>query len=64
METPTESTELQTDAREETDAGPSDVELVSEVRSGREDAFEELFRRHRRRVALIASRLFRHREQI
>jgi RNA polymerase sigma-70 factor (ECF subfamily) len=64
LETPTESTELQTDAREETDAGPSDVELVSEVRAGREDAFEELFRRHRRRVALIASRFFRHREQI
>ncbi|HEV7890456.1 MAG TPA: sigma-70 family RNA polymerase sigma factor [Pyrinomonadaceae bacterium] len=64
METPTESTELQTDAREETDAGPSDVELVSEVRAGQEDAFEELFRRHRRRVALIASRFFRHREQI
>jgi RNA polymerase sigma-70 factor (ECF subfamily) len=64
LETPTESTELQTDAREETDAGPSDVELVSEVRAGQEDAFEELFRRHRRRVALIASRFFRHREQI
>lgn len=63
METPTESTE-QLDAREETDAGPSDVELVSEVRAGGEAAFEELFRRHRRRVALIASRFFRHREQI
>ncbi|HVF42483.1 MAG TPA: sigma-70 family RNA polymerase sigma factor [Pyrinomonadaceae bacterium] len=64
METPTESTELQTDARAETHAGPSDVELVSEVRAGQEAAFEELFRRHRRRVALIASRFFRHREQI
>lgn len=63
METPTESTE-QLDAREEAAAGPSDVELVSEVRAGREEAFEELFRRHRRRVALIASRFFRHREQI
>ena len=40
------------------------MELVSDVRAGREDAFEELFRRHRRRVALIASRFFRHREQI
>ena len=64
METPTESTEPHTDARAETVAGPSDVELVSDVRAGREDAFEELFRRHRRRVALIASRFFRHREQI
>lgn len=64
METPTESTEPQVDARAETDAGPSDVELVSDVRAGREAAFEELFRRHRRRVALIASRFFRHREQI
>jgi RNA polymerase sigma-70 factor (ECF subfamily) len=63
LETPTESTE-QLDAREETDAGPSDVELVSQVRAGDEAAFEELFRRHRRRVALIASRFFRHREQI
>lgn len=63
METPGESTE-QLDAREEADAGPSDAELVSDVRAGREDAFEELFRRHRRRVALIASRFFRHREQI
>jgi len=64
LETPTESTEFKTDAREEAYAGPSDVELVSEVRAGQEDAFEELFRRHRRRVALIASRFFRHREQI
>ena len=40
------------------------MELVSEVRAGEEAAFEELFRRHRRRVALIASRFFRHREQI
>ena len=64
METPTESTELQTDAREEADAGPSDSELVSGVRAGDDAAFEELFRRHRRRVALIASRFFRRREQI
>ncbi len=55
------------DARDYGDAaapGPSDVELVSEVRAGQEAAFEELFRRHRRRVALIASRFFRRREQI
>ena len=65
METPTESTEPNTDARDYGDAsGASDVELVSEVRAGQEAAFEELFRRHRRRVALIASRFFRHREQI
>lgn len=64
METPTESRELHRDARAETDAGPSDAELVSDVRAGDDDAFEELFRRHRRRVALIASRFFRRREQI
>jgi RNA polymerase sigma-70 factor (ECF subfamily) len=43
---------------------PTDVELVARVRSGDESAFEELFNRHRRRVALIASRFFRQREQI
>ena len=67
METPTESTDARTDARDDVDAaaqGPSDAELVSEVRAGQDDAFEELFRRHRRRVALIASRFFRRREQI
>ena len=64
METPTEITDAQPDAREETDAGASDAELVSRVRAGQEDAFEELFMRHRRRVALIASRFFRRREQI
>jgi RNA polymerase sigma-70 factor (ECF subfamily) len=67
LETPTESTEPLTDARDEAAAGPSDAELVSGARAGREDAedaFEELFRRHRRRVALIASRFFRRREQI
>jgi RNA polymerase sigma-70 factor (ECF subfamily) len=67
LETPTESTDAQPDALDYGDAaapGPSDVELVSEVRAGQEAAFEELFRRHRRRVALIASRFFRRREQI
>jgi RNA polymerase sigma-70 factor (ECF subfamily) len=43
---------------------PSDVDLVARVRGGDELAFEELFNRHRRRVALIASRFFRQREQI
>jgi RNA polymerase sigma-70 factor (ECF subfamily) len=43
---------------------PSDVELVSLARGGDETAFEELFNRHRRRVALIASRFFRQREQV
>jgi RNA polymerase sigma-70 factor (ECF subfamily) len=67
LKTPTESTDTQTDARDYVEAAapePSDVELVSEVRAGQEAAFEELFRRHRRRVALIASRFFRRREQI
>src|SRR5919202_1822214 len=43
---------------------PSDVHLVAQVRDGDEAAFEELFNRNRRRVALIASRFFRQREQI
>ena len=45
-------------------AEPTDVELVACVCAGDEQAFEELFNRHRRRVALIASRFFRQREQI
>lgn len=45
-------------------AEPSDVELVAQSSAGDERAFEELFNRHRRRVALIASRFFRQREQI
>jgi RNA polymerase sigma-70 factor (ECF subfamily) len=65
LETPTESRDAETDARDYVrGAGPSDAELVLEVRAGEESAFEELFRRHRRRVALIASRFFRRREQI
>ena len=43
---------------------PTDVELVARVSAGDETAFEPLFNRHRRRVALIASRFFRQREQI
>jgi RNA polymerase sigma-70 factor, ECF subfamily len=42
----------------------SDVELVARAVGGEEAAFEGLFNRHRRRVALIASRFFRQREQI
>lgn len=42
----------------------SDVELVAQTSAGDEVAFEELFKRHKRRVALIAGRFFRHREQI
>ena len=41
-----------------------DSELVARVRAGEEEAFEELFNRHRRRVALIASRFFRQRQEI
>lgn len=43
---------------------PPDVELVARASAGDEEAFEDLFNRHRRRVALIASRFFRQREQI
>ena len=44
---------------------PSDAELVARAGdAGDEAAFEELFNRHRRRVALIAGRFFRQREQI
>ena len=42
----------------------ADAELAALARGGDEAAFEELFRRHRRRVALIAARFFRTREQI
>ncbi|CAN5340579.1 sigma-70 family RNA polymerase sigma factor [soil metagenome] len=45
-------------------AEPPDAELVARVRAGDETAFEELFNRHRRRVAHIAGRFFRQREQI
>jgi RNA polymerase sigma-70 factor (ECF subfamily) len=43
---------------------PADAELAARARDGDESAFEELFRRHRRRVALIAARFFRRREQV
>lgn len=42
----------------------ADAALAEAARDGDERAFEELFVRHRRRVALIASRFFRRREQI
>jgi RNA polymerase sigma-70 factor (ECF subfamily) len=42
----------------------ADAELAARAREGDEDAFEELFRRHKRRVALIAARFFRQREQV
>ena len=45
-------------------AEASDAELVFRVRGGDETAFEALFNRHRRRVALIAGRFFGQREQI
>lgn len=46
-------------------ADPPDVELVARAASGDdEEAFEELFNRHHRRVALIAGRFFRQREQV
>ena len=45
-------------------AEPSDTELVARVRNGDESSFEELFNRHRQRVALIGSRFFRQRERI
>src|SRR5215211_7582449 len=42
---------------------PADIELVVRASKGDEEAFEELFNRHRRRVALIAGRFFRQPEQ-
>jgi RNA polymerase sigma-70 factor (ECF subfamily) len=42
----------------------ADAELAARAREGDDDAFEELFHRHKRRVALIASRFFRRREQV
>ncbi|MBC7796294.1 MAG: RNA polymerase sigma factor [Pyrinomonadaceae bacterium] len=42
----------------------TDNELVSRVKNGDDAAFEELFNRHRRRVALIAGRFFNQHESI
>src|SRR5215213_6853918 len=52
------------DAQAEQPPAPDDARLVGRVLAGDETAFEELFNRHRRRVALIAGRFFRRREQI
>jgi RNA polymerase sigma-70 factor, ECF subfamily len=43
---------------------PADAELVTRARAGDDDAFEQLFNRHKRRVALIASRFFKSVEQV
>lgn len=43
---------------------PTDIDLVERVNSADETAFEELFNRHKRRVALIAGRFFRGKEQV
>ena len=53
---------LETSAQ--TPVEPSDAELVRLAANADEAAFEQLFLRHRRRVALIAGRFFRRREQI
>ena len=45
-------------------AGEPDAELAARARDGDEPAFEELFRRHKARVALIAARFFRDRHQV
>lgn len=42
----------------------ADAELAARARGGDDAAFEELFRRHKRRVSLIAARFFRRREQV
>src|SRR5204863_4909784 len=43
---------------------PTDDVLVAAAASGDEGAFEQLFERHRRQVARVASRFFVQREQI
>ena len=43
---------------------PTDDALVAAAAAGDEDAFEQLFNRHRRQVARIAGRFFSQREQI
>jgi RNA polymerase sigma-70 factor (ECF subfamily) len=59
------STGAQADAdATQTNEAHADAVLVGRTRAGDERAFEELFRRHRRRVALIAGRFFRNRQQI
>jgi RNA polymerase sigma factor (sigma-70 family) len=41
------------------EAVPSDTELVAAVRAGEDSAFEELYRRYRRRIAVFVRRLVR-----
>lgn len=60
----TAETSAPPDSQAEQRGAPDDAQLVGQVLAGDESAFEELFNRHRRRVALIASRFFRRREQI
>lgn len=43
---------------------PTDAELIAAIRLGDDSAFRELFERHRRLVARLASRFFAQREQI
>jgi RNA polymerase sigma-70 factor (ECF subfamily) len=42
----------------------SDLDLIARTSTGDDEAFEELFKRHRRRVALIAGRFFRQPQEI
>ena len=63
-ETADNSNQVTFESPSDSTAGASDVELVARAGGGEEAAFEELFNRHRRRVALIGSRFFRQREQI
>ncbi|HZI20482.1 MAG TPA: sigma-70 family RNA polymerase sigma factor [Pyrinomonadaceae bacterium] len=51
-------------AEAEPPAPPSDAGLAARAAAGDETAFELIFERHRRRVALIAGRFFRRREQV
>lgn len=44
------------DAPTSMEAGPSDAEIVAEVRTGRMDRFEELVRRHQPRIFAMARR--------
>lgn len=53
----------ETPAHAESTKETADTEFVARAVAGDEEAFEELFNRHRRRVALIAGRFFRQPEQ-
>ena len=45
-------------------AESTDTELVARVNASDETAFEDLFNRHKKRVALIAGRFFRQRQEV